>query len=93
MVSSVCVAWSGKRQRGDTPRPRSEKPQQDGRRGEIAFIIKPHTYQRRSEGTNIPCVHQDPETPQRLKQNCVWVSPAEERVSSGLLHEQGPWVQ
>ena len=22
-----------------------------------------------------PCAHQDPETPQRLSQNCVWVSP------------------
>ena len=24
-----------------------------------------------SEGSNKPCVHQDPETPQRLRQNCV----------------------
>ena len=30
------------------------------------------------------CVHQDPETPQRLRQNCVWVSPAQVRVSSRL---------
>ena len=35
------------------------------------FRIKPHTRQRRSEGSDKPCVHQDPETPQRLSQNCV----------------------
>ena len=62
----------------DTPRPRAkEKPQQDGRRGKIAFRIKPHNRQRRSEGSNKPYMHQDPETPQRLSQNCVQVSPAE----------------
>ena len=69
----------------DTPHPRAkEKPQQDGRRGEIAFRIKPHTCQRCSEGSNTPCAHQDPETPQRLRQNCVGVSPEEVRVSRGL---------
>ena len=47
-----------------------EKPQQDGKRGKITFRIKPHTHQRLSEGSNIPCAHQDPETPQRLRQNC-----------------------
>ena len=45
--------------------------QQDGRRGKITFRIKPHTCQRCSEGSNKPCAHQDPETPQRLSQNCV----------------------
>ena len=39
------------------------------------------------------CAHQDPETPQRLRQNCVWVSPVEVWVSSGLLQGQGVWVQ
>ena len=29
-----------------------EKPQQDGRRGEITFIIKPHTRHRHLEGSN-----------------------------------------
>ena len=78
----------------DTPRPRAkEKPQQDGRRGEITFRIKPLTCQRCSEGWNKPCAHQDPETPQRLRQDCVWVSPAEVQVSSGLLWGQGLWVQ
>ena len=55
----------------DNPRPRAkEKPQQDGRRGEITFRVKPHTHQRYLEGSNKPCTHQDPETPQRLSQNC-----------------------
>ena len=47
--------------------------------------IKPHTCQRRSEGSN-KAVHQDPETPQRL-------SAEEVRVSSGLPQGQGLWVQ
>ena len=56
----------------DTPHPRAkEKPQKDGTRGEISFRIKPHTCQRHSEGSNIPCAHQDSETPYRLRQNCV----------------------
>ena len=55
----------------DIPHPRAKgKPQQDSRRGEITFRIKLHTYQRHSEGSNKPCVHQDPKTPQRLSQNC-----------------------
>ena len=50
----------------DSPHPRAkEKPQQDARSGEISFRIKPHTYQRCSEGSDIPCEHQDTETPQR----------------------------
>ena len=54
-------------QKKDTPCPRAkEKPHQDGRRGEIAFRIKPHTRQRHSDGSNKSCVYQDPETPQRL---------------------------
>ena len=37
----------------DTPRSRAkEKPQQDGGRGETAFRIKPHTFQRCLEGSN-----------------------------------------
>ena len=48
----------------DTPHPRAkEKPQKDGRRGEIAFRIKPLTCQRCLEGSNTPCEQQDPETP------------------------------
>ena len=76
----------------DTPHPRAkEKPQQDGRRGKITFKIKPRTCQRFSEGSNKPCVHYDPETPKRLSQNCVWVSPAKVQVSNSL--PQGLWVQ
>ena len=56
----------------DTLCPRAkEKAQKDCWRGKITFRIKPYTRQRRSEGSNKPCVHQDPETPQRLSQNCV----------------------
>ena len=54
-----------------TPRPRAEKPQQDSRRGEITVRIKLRTHQRGSEGSNKPYAHQDPGTPQRLRQNCV----------------------
>ena len=58
----------------DTPCSRAKgKPQQDGRRGEFAFRIKPHTSQRCSEGSNKPCAHQDPETPQKLRL-CLSVS-------------------
>ena len=34
-----------------------------------------------------------PREPQRLRQNCVWVSPEEVEVSTGLLWGQGLWVQ
>ena len=57
---------------GDPPSPRAkENPQQDGRRGEFTFRIKPHSRQRCSEGSNKPCAHQGPEAPQRLRQNYV----------------------
>ena len=70
---------------GDTSHPRAkEKPQQDGRRGKINFRIKPHSHQRHSEGSNKCRTHQDPETPQRLRQNCVWMSSVELRDSSKL---------
>ena len=36
-----------------------------------SFRIKSHTQQRCLEGSNIPCMHQDRKTPQRLRQNCV----------------------
>ena len=48
----------------DNPYPRAKKkPWKDGRRGKTVFRIKLHTHQRRSEGSNKPCAHQDPETP------------------------------
>ena len=59
----------------DTPHPtEKEKPQQDGRRGNFTFRIKPYTRQRHLEGSNKPCVHQDSKTPQRLSQNCLSIS-------------------
>ena len=81
-------------QKKDIPRPRAKKKQQkEGRRDKIASRIKPYTHQRQLEGSNKPCVHQDPETPQRPSQNCVGVSPVEVQVSSGLPQGQGLWVQ
>ena len=68
-----CVALE--RLWGDSPHPRAkEKPQQDCRRGKITFWIKPHSCQRCLEGSNKPCVHQNPETPQRLTELCLIVS-------------------
>ena len=65
----------------------------EGRRGKFAFRIKSYSHLRCSEGSNKPCAHQNPETLQRLRQNCVWVSPVEVRVHSGLPQGQGLWVQ
>ena len=70
-----------------------EKPQQDSWRVGITFRIKLHTCQRSPEGSNKLCVHQDPETLQRLSQNCVWVSPVEVWVTRSLPQGQGLWVQ
>ena len=61
--------------------------------GKIPVRIKPHTHQRRLEVSSKPRAHQDPETPQRMRQSCVWVSPVQGRVSSGLPQGQGLWVQ
>ena len=56
------------------PHPRAkEKPQQDGRRGKIMFRIKPHIHQRRLEGSNKPCAHQDPEIPETEPELCLSV--------------------
>ena len=76
MVGAGVVAvwcWSGgcivlEQLWGDSPCPRVKgKPQQDGRRGNIMFRIKPHIHQRRSEGSNKACVHQHPVLSQRLR--------------------------
>ena len=68
-----------------TPHPRAkEKPQQDGRRGKIAFRLKPHTCHRCSEGSNkILCAPGEPRD---------WVSPAFEclSVSSRGMGQQWP---
>jgi len=53
----------------DTPHPRAmEKAQQDGRRGEITFRIKPHTCRDAWRAQTKPSAHQ--ESPQRLIQTC-----------------------
>ena len=68
----------------DTPCPMAkEKPQQDDRRGEITFRIKPHTHQS-VQKAQTKHVHQGLETPERLPLS-VWVSPVAAQVSSGLL--------
>ena len=56
-TATCCCTSSDRRMldpdKKDTPHPRTEaKPQQDGRRGKIAFRIKPHTRRRCSEGSN-----------------------------------------
>ena len=40
--------------------------------------------------TNLVCTKT--QGPQRLRQNCVWVSPEEVQVSSGLPQGLGLWV-
>ena len=70
-----------------------ERPQKDGRRGKTTFRFRHHTCQRHLEVSNKPCAHQDPKIPKRRSKNCVWVSPVDVQVSSGLLQGQGLWVQ
>ena len=76
----------------DTTHPRAEeKPQQDSRRGEIAFRIDTHTCQRCSE----VCI-QGPRAFTETEPDwplSVWVSPMEAWVSSGLTWGQGLWLQ
>ena len=60
-----------------------EKSQQDGRRGKIKFRIK-HC-QRCSEGSNKPCVHQDPKTPQKLSQSCGGTGQQWPAAGAGVL--------
>ena len=57
------------------------------------FRIKPHSRQRCSESSKTPSAHLDPGTPQRLRQNGVWVSPGEVLVGGGLMQAQRLWVQ
>ena len=75
----------------DTPRPRAkEKPQKDGRKGEIAFRIKPHIHQRHLEGSNKTLCAPGPRRKEqwphkRLTQPCPWVSSnLQQRCGSGV---------
>ena len=70
--SSTGECWIPAKKMPHNPRAK-EKPQKDRRNGKIMFRIKPHTRQRCLEGSNKPCVHQDPETPQRLSQTYLSV--------------------
>ena len=76
-----------------TPYPKAKrKPQQDGRRGEITFRIKPHMHQRCSEVSNKALCAPGPRGPTEIEPDLplsVWISPAEARVSSGLLQGRG----
>ena len=65
MVGGAAVVWCLSDFEG------KGEAQKIGRRGKTMFRIKPHTRQRCLEGSNEACAHQDPETPQRLRQNCV----------------------
>ena len=58
---------------GDTLHPRAkEKPQQDSRRGKIAFRTNSYLSETfREQKTNLVCSLYDPKTLQRLRQNCV----------------------
>ena len=77
----------------DAPCPRAkEKPQQDGRKGKIAFRIKPHTRQRRSESSHKTLCTPGPRDPTDTKPDLpvsARVSPAEAWISSGCHRNRG----
>ena len=70
----------------DISYPRAKVPQQDGRRGKIAFRIKPHTPQRHSEGSNkalcIPGARDPTETETYLSLSVL--VPSEESLQSAV---------
>ena len=75
LLTGVC--WIPPKKDTQCPRAK-EKPQQDGRRGAIAFQIKSQTYQRCSEGTNKTLCTPGPrerssDPHRRLGQTCRWV--------------------
>ena len=85
--SWATVSWS---MLDPTKIPRAkEKPQQDARRGEIAFRIKPLPARELKQTLCTP----GPRDPTDTEPNCVWVSPGKGRLSSGLPQGQGLWVQ
>ena len=74
-------------QNKSTPRSRAkEKPQRDGRKGEIMFQIKYHTCWRYSEGSNKTCVRQEPDPTETEPELCLSVScigTGQQRTASG----------
>ena len=67
-------------------------PRKMVRGARLRLETNPITF-RDTQSSNTPGARQDPDTTQRLRQNCVSVSPEEVWVSSGLLWGQGLWVQ
>ena len=56
----------------DTPHIRArKKPQQHSRKGKITLRTKPIPTRDAQRAQTKPCVHQDPETPQRVSQICL----------------------
>ena len=79
-----------------------ETPHVQGQRGspskmvggvKLHFESKPIPARNARRAKTKPCLHQDPETPQRLSQTFVFESPVEAWVISGLPQGQGLWVQ
>ena len=70
--------------------------QKEGRRGEKAFRIKPHSCQRCLEGSNKTLCIPGPRDPTETEPDpplSAWMSSVVVRVSTGLLQGQGLWVQ
>ena len=76
-----------------------EIPHVQGQRrspNKMVEVVKSHlesnpTPNRNAEGSNKPCMHQDPETPQRLRLNCLSVScgdMVQQWIATGV-HTQG----
>ena len=87
---SIRVFWIPPKK--DTLCPQAKaKPQQDGRRGAIAFEIKSQTRWRRLEGANKTLCA--PRTEGKEQWPCLWVSPAEAQVGSDVRRGQGLWLQ
>ena len=85
--------WDPLKKRHPMSKGKGEAPE-DGRRGEVAFRIKPHTCQRCSEGSNKTlCTSGDPTETEPDLSLSVWTSFVEVQVSSGLPQGQGLWVQ
>ena len=57
-----------------TSKDKGEKPQQDGRRGEVAFRIKPHSRHSCSEGSNKPCAPGPRDPTETETELCLCVS-------------------
>ena len=73
----------------------SKGKEEDDRRGDITFRIKPHHTREAQRAQNAFCA-QDPEPPQETEPDLpvsVWGSPVEGWFSSGLPLRHGHWLQ